>query len=234
VPHRWVDSLHSQASATVRTGCFSKDSRIKSRSAAISLTGRLGFHSRGPSKPPSRNVEHDRGEPPGSTALAARRARYPSPEQMDRKMLRNVEKRGAQAARNGPSEDRKCWRRIELGVHGLNKWTVNCLEMSRKRGVQAARNGPSLPPCVAKAEMSTADRLGSRQGSRAGWRKPVGCVELAMTHRSASRCVFATHPNCWRPGSVVCPQRSPGTCSPAPRPMAPAENWVRFACQIPP
>ena len=29
----------------------------------------------------------------------------------------------------------------------------------------------------------------SREGSsRAGWRKPVGCVELAMTHRSASRC----------------------------------------------
>src|SRR5271157_2600522 len=40
---------------------------------------------------------------------------------------------------------------------------------SEKRGVQAARNGPSLPPCVAKAEMSTADRLGSREGSsRAG------------------------------------------------------------------
>src|SRR5208282_454504 len=37
-----------------------------------------------------------------------------------------------------------------------------------KRGVQAARNGPSLPPTpaggpVAKAEMSTADRLGSRE-----------------------------------------------------------------------
>ena len=36
-----------------------------------------------------------------------------------------------------------------------------------KRGVQAARNGPSLPPTpaggpVAEAEMSTADRLGSR------------------------------------------------------------------------
>ena len=27
-------------------------------------------------------------------------------------------------------------------------------------------------------------------------REPVGCVELAMTHRSASRCVFATHPTC--------------------------------------
>src|SRR5208283_4489638 len=52
---------------------------------------------------------------------------HPWPEQMSRKMLRNVE----------------------------------------KRRVQAARTGPSLPPTpaggpVAKAEMSTADRLGSR------------------------------------------------------------------------
>jgi hypothetical protein len=45
-----------------------------------------------------------------------------------------------------------------------------------KRGVHTARNGPSPPPTpagdpVAKAEMSTADRLGSREGlSRAGWR----------------------------------------------------------------
>src|SRR5271157_1690902 len=33
--------------------------------------------------------------------------------------------------------------RAELGIHGLNRWAVNCLEMSRKRGVQAARNAPS-------------------------------------------------------------------------------------------
>src|SRR5208282_5099110 len=52
---------------------------------------------------------------------------HPWTEQMSRKMLRNVE----------------------------------------KRRVQAARNGPSLPPCVTKAEMSRADRLGSRE--RAAW-----------------------------------------------------------------
>src|SRR5208337_1210542 len=46
------------------------------------------------------------------------------------------EKRGVQAARNGPSEDRKCWQRVELGIHGLNRWAANCLEMSGKRGVQ--------------------------------------------------------------------------------------------------
>jgi uncharacterized surface protein with fasciclin (FAS1) repeats len=38
----------------------------------------------------SRNVEHARGEPPGSAALAARRAGYPWREQMDRKLSRNV------------------------------------------------------------------------------------------------------------------------------------------------
>jgi len=33
--------------------------------------------------------------------------------------------------------------RAELGVHGLNRWTVKCLDLSRKRGVQAAGNAPS-------------------------------------------------------------------------------------------
>ena len=57
-----------------------------------------------------------------------------------------------------------------------------------------------------------------------------------MTHRSASRCVFATHPTCWRPGNVVCPQRSPGTCSPAPRPtpFAVGRKLGSFSCSIPP
>jgi len=49
--------------------------------------------------------------------------------------LEKSEKRGVQAARNGLSEDRKYWQRVELGIHGLNRWAVNCLEMSRKRGV---------------------------------------------------------------------------------------------------
>src|SRR5208337_684795 len=79
-------------------------------------------------------VEHDLGESSGSTVDVARRAGYPWPEQMARKMLRNVEKRGVHTARNGP--------------------------------------GPPPTPAggpVAKAEMSTADRLGSREGSsRAG------------------------------------------------------------------
>ncbi len=45
-------------------------------------------------------AEHYLGESSGSAADAARRAGYPWPEQMARKMLRNVEKRGVQAAIN--------------------------------------------------------------------------------------------------------------------------------------
>jgi len=83
-------------------------------------------------------------------------------------------KRGVQAARNGPSADKKCWQRARLGIHGLNRWTAKCIEMYGKRGVHAARNGPSPPPTpaggpVARPEIGTADRLGSREGSsRAG------------------------------------------------------------------
>ena len=64
-------------------------------------------------------VEHYPGKSSGAAVAAARRAGYPWTEQMARKMLRNVEKRGVQAARNGPSEDSKYWQRIELGIHGL-------------------------------------------------------------------------------------------------------------------
>jgi len=35
--------------------------------------------------------------------------------------LEKSEKHGVQAARNGPSADRKCWQRVELGTHGLNR-----------------------------------------------------------------------------------------------------------------
>jgi hypothetical protein len=35
--------------------------------------------------------------------------------------LEKSEQRGVQAARNGPSADGKCWQRVELGTHGLNR-----------------------------------------------------------------------------------------------------------------
>src|SRR5208337_3139990 len=66
-----------------------------------------------------------------------------------------------------------------------------------KRGVHTARNGPSPPLCVAQAEIRTADRLGSRQGSgpRRGGRellRPWGDERV----RSLSHCgavSFKTH-----------------------------------------
>jgi len=96
-------------------------------------------------------VEHNLGESSGSTVDVARRAGYPWPEQMARKMLRNVEKRGVHAARNGPSEDSKCWQRLELGIHGLKSWGRN---WSRKAGRvrRACDDAPlsiSVPLCDA-------------------------------------------------------------------------------------
>src|SRR5208283_1773133 len=38
-----------------------------------------------------------------------------------------------------PSEDWKCWQRVELGIHGLKIGAATGLEKSEKRGVQAAR-----------------------------------------------------------------------------------------------
>jgi len=56
--------------------------------------------------------------------------------------LEKSEKRRVQAARNGPSEDRKYWQRLELGIHYLNRCAVKCLEMYEKRGVRGAINAP--------------------------------------------------------------------------------------------
>ncbi len=100
-------------------------------------------HSRRPSKPPSRNVEHDRGEPSGSAALAARRAGHPWSEQMICKKSRKVRETRSSRSQKRSKRGQKYWQRVELGIHCLNRWTVKCLEMSRKRVVHAAENGPS-------------------------------------------------------------------------------------------
>ena len=44
---------------------------------------------------------------------------------------------------DGRHEDRKCWQRVELGIHGRRAEAATGLEKSEKPGVQAARNGPS-------------------------------------------------------------------------------------------
>ena len=58
--------------------------------------------------------------------------------------------------------------RAEVGIHDLKSWGRYWYRNSEKHGVQTARNGPSPPPTpaggpVARPELSTADRLGSRE-----------------------------------------------------------------------
>jgi hypothetical protein len=112
-------------------------------------------------------VEHDLGEPSGSTVDVVRRAGYPWPEQMDRKMLRNVEKRGVHAARNDPSADGKYWQRLELGIHGLKSWDRNW-----QRKVRETRNSGGLQ---------------GHKGSRPLRSPPSGFPGLSSCHPRVSR-----------------------------------------------
>jgi hypothetical protein len=54
----------------------------------------------------------------GSAVDAARRAGYPWPELMGRKKSRKVRETRSSNSRHGPSERRKGWQRIELGIYG--------------------------------------------------------------------------------------------------------------------
>jgi len=73
--------------------------------------------------------------------------------------------------------------RAELGIHGLNRRAVNCLEMSKKRGVQAARDSPSPPPTPAGGPGSQA---GDEQGGptwfkgRRGRGNPLCDTEISL------------------------------------------------------
>ena len=49
-------------------------------------------------------------------------------------------------------------------------------------------------PCSRQREHATQRKPWPTQSHWQDWHQPVGCVERATTHRSASRCVFATHP----------------------------------------
>jgi hypothetical protein len=100
---------------------------------------------------------------------------------MDRKLSRKVRETRSSSGQKRSERGREVltahWVRYpfpeKLGPQLVEK-------KSEQRGVQAARNGPSLPPCVAEAEISTADRLGSREvvtrscGKRASPGKPRG------------------------------------------------------------
>src|SRR5208282_4533323 len=62
-------------------------------------------------------------------------------------------KRGVQAARNAPSEDRKWWQRVELGIHGLKK-------AGAATGLEKVRETRS----------SSSEKLWSGTFARAKWR----------------------------------------------------------------
>ena len=99
-------------------------------------------------------------------------------------MLRFVEKRGIPTDKTKrPERGQKCCQHLDLRFHYLSKCTVNCRDKSEHRGVQAARNGPSLPPCVAKPETSTADRLGSRE-------RAAGATHFAAPMSACTRTTF--------------------------------------------
>ena len=70
------------------------------------------------------------------------------------------------------------------------------------------RSEPAAHPCRGPGGQAGNEHGGSpwfQRGVEPGrapageGREPIGCVERAMTHRSASRCVFATHSTCSRP-----------------------------------
>src|SRR5271166_4898590 len=136
---------------------------------------------------------------------------------MDRKMLRNVEIRGVHAAGNGPSSDRKCWQRLELGIHGLNRWTVKCLENAEFEQTKRPERGQTCWQCL--------ETNRSRRPPLPGARWPS---------RRLTEAEWATHS--LAPGKRGWPPTSNhhvalATCQPPyPTPSSATRNWVRLVC----
>jgi len=95
-------------------------------------------------------VEHDLGGSSGSAVDAARRAGYPYSEQMNRKMLRNAEKRGVHTARNGPSErERRGPPFLAPGKRGwppTSSWPLFSRPTSLAAGRKLGSFSGSIPP----------------------------------------------------------------------------------------
>src|SRR5271157_2637243 len=83
----------------------------------------------------------------------------------------------ASAARNAPSEDGKCWQRVELGLHGLRSWGRNWSRKVRETwnsgglqrheggrghllsGAREARLAPNVPSGVSRFQIVTYDEV---------------------------------------------------------------------------
>jgi hypothetical protein len=115
--------------------------------------------------------------------------------------LEKSEKRGVQAARNRPSADRKCWQRVRQGIHVMNRWTVNCLEMSRKHGVRTDKTPRARTEVLAapRVKYPLHEQM-TRRLSRHFWktRRPNRqyapsedrkCWQRLQRNRSPSQCV---------------------------------------------
>src|SRR5208282_4197406 len=65
------------------------------------------------------------------------------------KMSRNVWKTRSSNRQNAPSEDRKCWQRVELSIHGLRSWGRNLSRKVRETrsssGLQGYEGGTGPP-----------------------------------------------------------------------------------------
>jgi len=110
-------------------------------------------------------------------------------------MLRNVEKRGVQAARNGPSEDSKCWQRARLGIHGLNRWdrdwsrkvretrSSSSHQCSKKNRCRSLRFSiPTISP--ASHSLATGHDLPAAYRSAGNWPGRPGWLPTQTPHRS--------------------------------------------------
>ena len=99
--------------------------------------------------PLSRNAEHDRGESSGPPPLPRAELGIHGLESWPGKSPEKSEKRGVHAARNAPSEDRKCWERLELGIQDLKSWGRNWSRKVRETRSTSSqkRSEPAAHPC---------------------------------------------------------------------------------------
>src|SRR5271157_3587515 len=118
--------------------------------AKLRLTGILfpiGFVALVRTGSPDRPVPFDRRSP--SPRPLARHLGIHGHKAGAGKSLEKSEKRAVQAARNGPSADRRYWQRFELGIQGLKNWGRNWSRKVRETRSSRSqkRSEPAAHPC---------------------------------------------------------------------------------------
>ncbi len=118
--------------------------------AKLRLTGILfpiGFVALVRAGSPDRPVPSDRRSP--SPRSLARHLGIHGLKAGAGKSLEKSERRAVQAARNGPSANRQCWQRFELGIQGLKNWGRNWSRKVRETRSSSSRKRPepAAHPC---------------------------------------------------------------------------------------